>query len=594
MTLTLIIIAIGAFALGALILFLTMRTRFASLIANDNHHKEETEELQQQIDTKSQEIAQLLEEQKKLSIEKGSLQKEIDIQKEILKEKELEIENNTNRLKEPQEKLNHQIQNNGIVKAELESTKKETELTRNYINEKEKTIQSQKTDINTIQEKLRQQTQKTSQVQVDLESIKKELELTKKKIEEKDIVLLKKDTEILDLNDKLEQLKNDISNVISQRNTAQKEIAIIKEQIQKNEQEREKTLDQQLQMAKEQLQNATQEILKQREESLNKANNEQMGNVVTPLKEQLEAIQKQVTENIKTTTDNKASIEKAIDELMKRTLEIGNDANNLARALKNESKTQGNWGELILEKLLESSGLEEGVHYDRQTTIRDNTGKPVFHDETGKRLIPDIIIHYPDGKDCIIDSKVSLSDYLDYCNAETDDVREQALKRHIVSIRKHVKELAGKDYSSYIQPPHQRLNYTIMFVPNEFATQLALQNDRMLWRESFDKGIFITSEQNLLALLRMIQIAWTQVQQARNQQEVIDQARKLLDRVSDFAARFDKVGEQIQKASESFSNAKDKLYNGQQSIVKAARDMEKLGYKPSPKRQLPEPSDWKV
>jgi DNA recombination protein RmuC len=168
------------------------------------------------------------------------------------------------------------------------------------------------------------------------------------------------------------------------------------------------------------------------------------------------------------------------------------------------------------------------------------------------------------------------------------------LKRHIISIRKHVKELAGKDYSSYIQPPHQRLNYTIMFVPNEFATQLALQNDRMLWRESFDKGIFITSEQNLLALLRMIQIAWTQVQQARNQQEVIDQARKLLDRVSDFAARFDKVGEQIQKASESFSNAKDKLYNGQQSIVKAAKDMEKLGYKPSPKRQLPEPSDWKV
>ena len=229
-----------------------------------------------------------------------------------------------------------------------------------------------------------------------------------------------------------------------------------------------------------------------------------MGNVVTPLKEQLEAIQKQVTENIKTTTDNKASIEKAIDELLKRTLEIGNDANNLARALKNESKTQGNWGELILEKLLESSGLEEGVHYDRQTTIRDNTGKPVFHDETGKRLIPDVIIHYPDGKDCIIDSKVSLSDYLDYCNAETDDVREQALKRHIISIRKHVKELAGKDYSSYIQPPHQRLNYTIMFVPNEFATQLALQNDRMLWRESFDKGIFITSEQNKLRAFFML------------------------------------------------------------------------------------------
>ena len=477
--------------------------------------------------------------------------------------------------------------------AEYESLKKEIELTKEYSTRNEKKIQLQKDENSALQEKISKQNQAAGTLKAELESAKKELELTKKKVEEKDSMISNREQQLTDLNSKIEKQRNSNSEIVAQRDTALKEVAILKEQMERSEKERSEAFNQQLQMAKEQLQNATQDILKQREESLNKANNEQMGNVVTPLKEQLEAIQKQVTENIKTTTDNKASIEKAIDELMKRTLEIGNDANNLARALKNESKTQGNWGELILEKLLESSGLEEGVHYDRQTTIRDNTGKPVFHDETGKRLIPDVIIHYPDGKDCIIDSKVSLSDYLDYCNAETDDVREQALKRHIISIRKHVKELAGKDYSSYIQPPHQRLNYTIMFVPNEFATQLALQNDRMLWRESFDKGIFITSEQNLLALLRMIQIAWTQVQQARNQQEVIDQARKLLDRVSDFAARFDKIGEQIQKASESFSNAKDKLYNGQQSIVKAAKDMEKLGYKPSPKRQLPEPSDWK-
>ena len=594
MTSTIIITAIGSFALGALILFLIMRTRFASLIANDNHHKEETEDLHHKIDEKSEEVVRLLEQQQKLSIENSTLQKELDIQKDILKDKDQEIESTTNSLKEIQDKLNYQIQNNGNLKAELESAKKETELTKSYNHEKEETIQNQKTDINSIQEKLHQQTQKTSQVQADLESIKKELELTKNKIVEKDAEILNKDTEITDLNTKLEQLKNNNSNVISQRDTAQKEIAIIKEQIQKNEQEREKALNQQLQMAKEQLQNATQEILKQREESLNKANNEQMGNVVTPLKEQLESIQKQVTENIKTTTENKASLEKAIEELLKRTLEIGNDANNLARALKNESKTQGNWGELILEKLLESSGLEEGVHYDRQSTLKDDKGKPVFHDETGKRLIPDIIIHYPDGKDCIIDSKVSLNSYLDYCNADNDEQRDAAIRHHIERIRKHVKDLAGKDYSSYIRPPRQRLNYTIMFVPNETATQLALQNDRQLWREAFEKGIFITSEQNLLALLRMIHISWTQVQQARNQQEVIEQARKLLDRVSDFVERFDKVGEQIQKVSDSFSYAKDKLYNGQQSIVKAAKDMEKLGYKPSPKRQLPEPSDWKL
>ena len=564
-----------------------MRIKTSSIIEGNKLHSSEIESFSKKLNEKDENLASLSENLQKAIIEKNSIQKELELKENSLKEKE-------NDLSVLNVKLEQRVHETGSLKAEYESLKKEIELTKEYSTRNEKKIQLQKDENSALQEIISKQNQAAGTLKAELESAKKELELTKKKVEEKDSMIFNREQQLTDLNSKIEKQRNSNSEIVAQRDTALKEVAILKEQMERSEKERSEAFNQQLQMAKEQLQNATQDILKQREDSLNKANNEQMGNVVTPLKEQLEAIQKQVTENIKTTTDNKASIEKAIDELMKRTLEIGNDANNLARALKNESKTQGNWGELILEKLLESSGLEEGVHYDRQTTIRDNTGKPVFHDETGKRLIPDIIIHYPDGKDCIIDSKVSLSDYLDYCNAETDDVREQALKRHIISIRKHVKELAGKDYSSYIQPPHQRLNYTIMFVPNEFATQLALQNDRMLWRESFDKGIFITSEQNLLALLRMIQIAWTQVQQARNQQEVIDQARKLLDRVSDFAARFDKVGEQIQKASESFSNAKDKLYNGQQSIVKAAKDMEKLGYKPSPKRQLPEPSDWKV
>ena len=587
MTTITIIFSVCAALLSALITFLIMRIKTSSIIEGKKLHSSEIESLSKQLNEKDEDLALLSENLQKAIIEKNTIQKELELKEDSLKEKE-------NDLSVLHEKLDQRIHETGSLKADYESLKKEIELTKEYSTKNEKKMQLQKDENSALQEKISKQNQAAGQLQAELQSAKKELELTKKKVEEKDSLIFTREQQLSDLSTAIEKQRNSNSEIVAQRDSALKEVEILKEQMERSEKERSEAFSQQLQMAKEQLQNATQDILKQREESLNKANNEQMGNVVTPLKEQLEAIQKQVTENIKTTTDNKASIEKAIDELLKRTLEIGNDANNLARALKNESKTQGNWGELILEKLLESSGLEEGVHYDRQTTIRDNTGKPVFHDETGKRLIPDIIIHYPDGKDCIIDSKVSLSDYLDYCNAETDDVREQALKRHIISIRKHVKELAGKDYSSYIQPPHQRLNYTIMFVPNEFATQLALQNDRMLWRESFDKGIFITSEQNLLALLRMIQIAWTQVQQARNQQEVIDQARKLLDRVSDFSARFDKVGEQIQKASESFSNAKDKLYNGQQSIVKAAKDMEKLGYKPSPKRQLPEPSDWKV
>ena len=382
------------------------------------------------------------------------------------------------------------------------------------------------------------------------------------------------------------------ANVQSQRDTAQKEVELLKEQIRQNKVEQAKALQQQLEMAKEQMQNATHEILKQREETLSKTNAEQIGNVVTPLKEQLLAIQKQVTESIKTTTDNKASLERAIEDLMKQTKSISDDANNLTRALRNESKTQGNWGEMILEDLLENSGLIKDVHYELQTTLRDASGKAVTHDETGKRLIPDVIVHYPDGKDCIIDSKVSLNDYVDYCNAENQEDKDKALAKHLTSVKKHVKELISKDYSSYIKPPRTAMNYVIMFVPNDSAMRLALQNDSTLWREAFDKGICITSEQNLLILLRMIKMAWTQVRQAQNQQEVFDQARKLLDRVADFIERFDKIGEQIDKAAETYNGAKNKLFNGQQSIVKAAKEMEKLGAKTSNKKQLPEPMDW--
>ena len=425
-------------------------------------------------------------------------------------------------------------------------------------------------------------------------SLEKELELTGQQ-EQKNIASQN------ELKSTIDQLRKDIdakvaenANIQSQRDTAQKEVVILKEQMQQYKEEQAKALQQQLAMAKEQLQNATQEILKQREESLGKTNVEQIGHVVTPLKEQLEAIQKQVNESIKTTTDNKASLERAIEDLMKQTKSISDDANNLTRALRNESKIQGNWGEMILEKLLENSGLEKDIHYETQVLLRDVSGRAVTHDDTGQRLIADVVVHYPNGMDCIIDSKVSLNDYVDYCNAQDPEEKEKALARHIASVKKHVKELISKDYASYIKPPRTSLNYVIMFVPNDSAMQLALQNDSKLWIEAYDKRICITSEQNLLILLRMIKMSWTQVQQAQNQQEVFDQARKLLDRVTDFVERFEKVGEQITKANETFSSAKNKLYDGQQSVIKAANDIVKLGAKTSPNKQLPEPSEWQL
>ena len=365
----------------------------------------------------------------------------------------------------------------------------------------------------------------------------------------------------------------------SKNSSLQARIDFMKEQELKNEEIRNKQFDTQIKALKSELQNTTERLLQQREDSLVKANDVHLNAVLNPLKNEIEGMKKSMVDNIKTNSENKASLEKAIEDLMKRTQDIGNDANNLAKALKNESKTQGNWGELILENILEKSGLTEGEHYEKQSAIKDSKGNSIFHDETGSRLIPDIVVHYPDNKDLIIDSKVSLTAFVDYCNAADDSEKANALRRHLLSLRNHCKELQKKNYSSYIKSPRVSLDYVVMFVPNESAMQLALYEDATLWRDAFENGVFITSEQNLLALLRMIQLAWAQVKQARNQQEVFEAVNKLLDRVGEFVKRYEDLGKKIESLRNSYDDTKNKLYDGNQSVVKAAEKLIDMGGK---------------
>lgn len=365
----------------------------------------------------------------------------------------------------------------------------------------------------------------------------------------------------------------------SKNSSLQARIDFMKEQELKNEEIRNKQFDTQIKALKSELQNTTERLLQQREDSLVKANDVHLNAVLNPLKNEIEGMKKSMVDNIKTNSENKASLEKAIEDLMKRTQDIGNDANNLAKALKNESKTQGNWGELILENILEKSGLTEGEHYEKQSAIKDSKGNSVFHDETGSRLIPDIVVHYPDNKDLIIDSKVSLTAFVDYCNAADESEKANALKRHLLSLRNHCKELQKKNYSSYVKSPRVSLDYVVMFVPNESAMQLALYEDATLWRDAFEAGVFITSEQNLLALLRMIQLAWAQVKQARNQQEVFEAVNKLLDRVGEFVKRYEDLGKKMDALRNSYDDTKNKLYTGNQSVVKAAEKLIDMGGK---------------
>lgn len=393
------------------------------------------------------------------------------------------------------------------------------------------------------------------------------------------------------LQERCEALNRENKGLAADKQTLEKELVLVREQMVREGEERNRRFKEQLNLMQEQLQNATREILGQRTRELSQQNTVQMTAIIDPLKETIREMRTAMDSSRDTHNKNTASLEKAIEEVMSRTREIGAEADKLASALRNENKVQGNWGELILDELLESQGLKEGIHYEKQVTLRDRAGKAILNEESGKRMIPDTILHYPDGKDAVIDSKVSLTAFVDYQNAETDDARAEALQRHVRSVRQHVAELARKDYSAYIKLPRQALNYVIMFVPNEGALQLALAEAPELWREAFSKGVFITGEQNLTAALRIIQIAWTQMQQAQNQEAIYDTARMLLDRVADFIGHFETVGQKLQDASSSFAKAADKLKDGRLSVVGAANKLIKLGAKASAKKVIPEENE---
>ena len=364
----------------------------------------------------------------------------------------------------------------------------------------------------------------------------------------------------------------------------------IKQALERQIAETRESWDEQKRVVEQQFSALAGEVLDKKSEAFQKVNQEKMDAIINPLNEALKNMRESVEKTRDQGNQNKVALEKAIEEMMKQSQSLGQEAGRLANAMTTKTKIQGNWGEMILKELLDSQGLEEHKHYDLQYTLRGNDGTALSNEDSGKNMRPDAVVYYPDDKCVIIDSKVSLTAFLDYCNAEDDSVRTEAARKHLQSVNQHVKELAAKNYAGYVKAPYKSLPYVIMFMPNETAFQLAMTEEPMLWREAFNKGVFITSEQNLIAALRMIQIAWTQTQQAQNQEKIIDTARMLLDRVSDFSKYMGDVGSAIEKAENSYRQAYDKLSTGRQSIVKAAENLVELGARASAKKQLPKSS----
>ena len=350
-------------------------------------------------------------------------------------------------------------------------------------------------------------------------------------------------------------------------------------------------LEQQLEALKAQMTAETEKILKEREEELDKKAKETFGHIAEGLDKDIktmkEAFDSNRKEHAETSQSLKDNIENAVKNLRDQTLSIGDKADNLAQALRGRNKSQGNWGEVILDNLFSAEGLREGRDYDKEETLRDEHGNIVLNEDSDKRMRPDFILHYPDGNDIVIDSKVVLTAMYDWHAATDEAGKADALTRNLAAIKEQVRRLSKKDYSRYLQPGHKMLDYVIMFVPVYSALRLAYEADRNLWHDAYRQGVLITTEETLMPFLRMISIAWKSHEQVANQQQIIAAAEMMLARVSDFCTAHAKMGEKLEDALKQYEACDRKIRERGQSIVGAANKLISYGVPKNSKKPLP-------
>lgn len=334
-----------------------------------------------------------------------------------------------------------------------------------------------------------------------------------------------------------------------------------------------------------QIRTETENILKDRQKEFSETSTSSLGQILEPLKNNIKDLREAMNIGRQEQAGFKEAMKGHIDSLITQSKAARTSADNLAEALRRGSKVQGDWGETVLEELLSSQGLTEGVHFETQATMTDAGGRALTND-SGSRMRPDIILHLDEHRDVIIDSKVSVSAYMDYVNAENDNDRNQYLKAHLASIHRHIDELAKKDYSGYVKYPKVSVGYVIMFVPNLGAFWTALGAEPDLWRRAADRNVYIADEQSLYGALKIVNMTWTQVAQVQNHEKVYGLASEMLDRVGQFMKHFDAVGDALDKAKDSYDRGRNKLMPKGQSILNTADKLLKLGAKDSVKNAV--------
>ena len=377
----------------------------------------------------------------------------------------------------------------------------------------------------------------------------------------------------------LRQAKDDFAQQLQQAKDAHEgQIAALKEM-------NEKQMKSQLDLIKEQMQTTSEKVLKMRQEELGVQNKEQVSKIIDPLQKSLKDMQEALDKTKEQQTEALTRLDETIKINMQKSAAIGETADRLTRALTGEVKVQGNFGELKLKQLLEDLELKEGEQFDTQETLKDKAGKGLKGDD-GKGLIPDFILHFPNNRHVVVDSKMSLTDYERYMNAEDGSPeKSEFLKAHIESVRAQVKRLARKEYTKYLPEGYNRLNFAIMYIPIEGALNLALLNDASLWREAYDEGVMILGPQTMYMNLRVLEMMWTQVRQLKNQQAMMDAANTVIERVQDFGTRFQDVESSMNDTIKKMNRLKITTADSGQSIITAARNLLKAGARENKKKK---------
>lgn len=317
----------------------------------------------------------------------------------------------------------------------------------------------------------------------------------------------------------------------------------------------------------------TEKLLKTREKELKEGNQTNMDGILKPLKESISAMEKAMKDNadshLKSTTELSEQLKRAVKDMQEKTSDVGRKADTLSEALTGKPKVQGCFGENFLDAILAGEGLQEGTHYTREAADDDLSR-------------PDFVFHFKDGyeeKDLVVDSKVSLTAFVDYMNAATPEDKASALDRHIKSVRKHIDELSRKEYAK--KRAKSFADYVLMFMPRDMAFRVALEADPMLWQEAYQKNVLIATEQTIMPFLKIIQLTWNKFQQDTNTQKITTAAQNMIDRVGAFYDAYIDLGKKLKSVTTAYNSGISKLKEGGQSITTSAKQVMELGVKRS-------------